>query len=256
MSRPTSDDLRMANATDEKPYRRRSFKTKLMLLVALAVALPALFTCLILGIQLNRQARNLFANGLSANLETFTLVVQDAEKNVSEGLARMASDNTLQVTLDLEIASQLNRYIEAQRQVLGIGFVAVYNAEFPQCCILRHRKERNAGAVAVRGDRRAKRRRLRCRARPDPATGAMRWHGLSRVGTAGPSGPRRQFGRRRPEPGLSTVGIHSRRHAGRKLCVDQRAAEPAHPSSADLGRRRSGLFERRHIKRNYFAPKP
>ncbi len=119
----------MANATDEKPYRRRSFKTKLMLLVALAVALPALFTCLILGIQLNRQARNLFANGLSANLETFTLVVQDAEKNVSEGLARMASDNTLQVTLDLEIASQLNRYIEAQRQVLGIGFVAVYNAD-------------------------------------------------------------------------------------------------------------------------------
>ena len=118
----------MANTTDEKPHRRRSFKTKLMLLVALAVALPALFTCLILGIQLNRQARNLFANGLSANLETFTLVVQDAEKNVSEGLARMASDNTLQVTLDLEMASQLNKYIEAQRQVLGIGFVAVYNA--------------------------------------------------------------------------------------------------------------------------------
>src|ERR1700675_575404 len=119
----------MAIVADGKPHRRRSFKTRLMVLVALAVVLPALFTCLILGIQLNRQARDLFANGLEANLETFSLVLQDAEKNVSEGLNRMASDNTLQVTLDLEMKSQLNKYLEAQRQVLGIAFVAVYNAD-------------------------------------------------------------------------------------------------------------------------------
>ena len=60
----------MASGIETKPYRRRSFKTKLMLLVALAVTLPALLTCLILGVQLNRQARDLFANGLAANLET------------------------------------------------------------------------------------------------------------------------------------------------------------------------------------------
>src|SRR5690349_2604304 len=110
----------MATTATLKPHRRRSFKTKLMLLVALAVVLPALFTCLILGFQLNRQARNLFANGLAANLETFALVLQEAERNVSEGLTRIAADNTLQVTLDLEMKSQLNKYIEAQRQVLGI----------------------------------------------------------------------------------------------------------------------------------------
>jgi signal transduction histidine kinase/CheY-like chemotaxis protein len=114
---------------DDKPRRQRSFKTRLMVLVALAVVLPALFTCIILGIQLNRQARDLFARGLAANLETFSLVLQDAEKNVSEGLNRMASDNTLQVTLDLEMSSQLKKYIEAQRQVLGLAFVAVYNAD-------------------------------------------------------------------------------------------------------------------------------
>jgi signal transduction histidine kinase len=119
----------MANRADKKSYRRRSFKSKLMLLVAMAVALPALLTCLILGIQLNRQARDLFANGLSANLETFALVLQDAEKNVFEGLNRMASDNTLQVTLDLEMSSQLSAYIEEQRHVLGIAFVAIYNAD-------------------------------------------------------------------------------------------------------------------------------
>jgi signal transduction histidine kinase len=129
VSHPTSDDLRMAGSADGKPHRQRSFKTRLMVLVALAVVLPALFTCVILGIQLNRQARDLFASGLAANLETFSLVLQDAEKNVSEGLNRMASDNTLQVTLDLEMSSQLKKYIEAQRQVLGLGFVAVYNAD-------------------------------------------------------------------------------------------------------------------------------
>jgi signal transduction histidine kinase len=118
----------MANASDLKPRRRRSFKTRLMLLVALAVVLPALFTCLILGIQLNRQARSLFANGLAANLETFALVLQDAERNVSDGIARMAADNTLQVTLDLEMKSQLNKYLEAQRQVLGLSFITVFNA--------------------------------------------------------------------------------------------------------------------------------
>ncbi len=119
---------RMPNEADKIPYRRRSFKSKLMLLVALAVTLPALLTCLILGIQLNRQARDLFASGLSANLETFALVLQDAEKNVFEGVNRMASDNTLQITLDLEMSSQLAAYIEEQRRVLGIAFVAVYNA--------------------------------------------------------------------------------------------------------------------------------
>ena len=119
----------MINAADGKPRQRRSFKTRLMLLVALAVVLPALFTCLILGIQLNRQARNLFANGLAANLETFGLVLQDAKKNVSEGLTRVASDNTLQVTLDLGMKSQLNKYLEAQRQVLAISFVAAFDAD-------------------------------------------------------------------------------------------------------------------------------
>ncbi len=119
----------MIKSADGKPHRRRSFKTRLMVLVTLAVVLPALFTCLILGIQLNRQARNLFANGLTANLETFALILQDTERNVSNGLFRMASDNTLQVALDQEMGLQLNAYVEAQRQDLGVAFVAVYTAD-------------------------------------------------------------------------------------------------------------------------------
>lgn len=118
--------------------RFRSFRTKLMVLLALAVSVPALLTCLILGIQLDRQARTLFANTLAASLETFSLILHDNERNLNEGLARAATDNTLQITLELEIKSQLAKYIEAQRNVLRIGFLGVY--------------DRNLGVIAFTGD--------------------------------------------------------------------------------------------------------
>jgi len=106
-----------------------------MWLVALAVTIPTLATCLFLGFQLDRQARTLFANGLSANLETFSLVLTGVEQNLFEGVRRAAADNTLQITLDLDIGAQLSKYIEAQRQVMGISFLGVY--------------ARNSSAIAV-----------------------------------------------------------------------------------------------------------
>jgi signal transduction histidine kinase/CheY-like chemotaxis protein len=101
-----------------------------MWLVALAVSVPALVTSLFLGLQLDRQARTLFASGLVANLETFSLVLHGVEQNLFDGLRRTAADNTLQITLDLEIGAQLKSYIEAQRQVLGIAFLGVYDKNF------------------------------------------------------------------------------------------------------------------------------
>ncbi len=107
--------------------RVRSFKTKLLWLVALSVSAPAVFTSLFLGFQLHQQARTLFANGLSANLESFSLLLHDAERNLFEGLRRAAADNTLQITLDLEIRAQLTKYIETQRKVLGITLLQVHD---------------------------------------------------------------------------------------------------------------------------------
>jgi signal transduction histidine kinase len=125
--------------------RFRSFRAKLLLLVALAVSIPALLTCLILGVQLSRQARALFANELAANLETFALILDDEEKNLEDGLARAAADNTLQITLDLDIRGQLTGYIEAQRQVLKIGFIGVYDRQFRNIALSRG----EAGAIAT-----------------------------------------------------------------------------------------------------------
>jgi signal transduction histidine kinase len=53
-------------------------------------------------------------------------------------LARAATDNTLQITLELEIKAQLAKYIETQRQVLRIAFLGVY--------------DKNSGIIAFSGD--------------------------------------------------------------------------------------------------------
>ena len=106
----------------------RSLRSKLMALVALAVSIPALLTCLALGIQLNRQARSLFTQELAASLETFSLIIQDAESSLRDGLVRAAADNTLQITLDLGMRSQLAGYIDAQREVLQIAFLAAFDS--------------------------------------------------------------------------------------------------------------------------------
>ena len=100
-----------------------------MVLVALAVSVPAVITSLVLGYQLDRQARMLFANGLAANLETFSLILQEIQTNSFEGLTRTAADNTLQVTVDLDIRPQLTKYLETQRQVLRMSFLGVYSRE-------------------------------------------------------------------------------------------------------------------------------
>jgi signal transduction histidine kinase/CheY-like chemotaxis protein len=123
-------DVALQNATAGRPTRRfRSFKTKLTLLVALAVVVPSLFACLILGGQLDRQTRGIFASNLAAQLETFSLILQDSEDSLAKGVTRMAADNTLQVTLDLGIAAQLTRYLDTQRKVLDIDFLATYQPD-------------------------------------------------------------------------------------------------------------------------------
>lgn len=106
---------------------RFSFKTRLILLVALGVSLPALATCVILGMQLDRQARSVFASGLQSNLGTFSLLVEGLQRNTLDGVRRAAADNTVQVTVELQITSQLTEYLDQQAGVIGLDFMAVFD---------------------------------------------------------------------------------------------------------------------------------
>jgi hypothetical protein len=136
MTSPAIAESRQAGFARARPEtastsrrRFRSFKTKLTLLVALAVAVPTLVACLLLGGQLDRQTRAIFASNLAANLETFALILQDSEDSLVKGVTRTASDNTLQLTLDLGITAQLTRYLDRQRKVIGIDFLAAYQPD-------------------------------------------------------------------------------------------------------------------------------
>lgn len=104
-----------------------SFKARLLALVAFAVVLPVLLSSLLLGYQLDRQARVAFEHELEAKLAMVTTTLQDADANVAGGVARAASDNTLQLTLDLAMTSQLSRYIDAQRGVLRLSDLVAYD---------------------------------------------------------------------------------------------------------------------------------
>jgi signal transduction histidine kinase len=93
------------------------------------VIVPSLLACLILGGQLDRQTRAIFASNLAAQLETFTLILGNNENSLAKGVVRTAADNTLQVTLDLGIATQLAHYLDQQRGVLEIDFLAAYQLD-------------------------------------------------------------------------------------------------------------------------------
>ena len=125
---------------------------------------------------------------LAANLETFALILQDTEKNLFDGLKRTAADNTLQITLDLEMRSQLTNYIEAQRRVLGINFLGVYDGK--SGAIAFSGGEQNAGLKEWRlsfGWRNGHQRLCR-RAGRRAATRHVQQHGLPGVGRAGAQG--------------------------------------------------------------------
>ncbi len=103
----------------------RSFKTKLSILVFAAILLPLVVSNILVGSILNSQLLQSHEDRLKADLETFGLILQHTEQEFNQGLLRIASDNTLQVTLDLEIFSQLNHYLERQIDVLGFSGLSV-----------------------------------------------------------------------------------------------------------------------------------
>ncbi len=224
--------------------RFRSFKTKLMWLVALAVSVPAVSTCTFLGFQLDRQARTLFANGLSAHLETFSLVLGGVEQNLFEGVRRAAADNTLQITLDLDIAAQLTKYIEAQRQVMNIDFLGVY--------------DRNVNSIAASGiDNAASRRQwsldgenATAGAECETFTGGrkaarqLQRHCLSGLGRTGVPGARyRPRRRQRSIQGKLLDRLLARGNRGGQPRAGFIAAKPPNRPPADLVWRHSRLCE-------------
>ncbi|MBT3255741.1 MAG: HAMP domain-containing protein [Deltaproteobacteria bacterium] len=106
-----------------------SFRGKLTALVTTAILLPMILSSTLLGGLLEKQLRASFESRLEAGLETFQLILNNKRNVLIQGLTRMASDNTLQMTLKLEIIPQLRKYIESQIEVLGLSTLVVSDVE-------------------------------------------------------------------------------------------------------------------------------
>ena len=81
-----------------------------LLLIAIAVV-PAVAGGLILWQMFSEQLDASYEKRLLTAVETFQLILDNKVKELSNALSRMASDNTLQVTMNLEILPQMQRYL-------------------------------------------------------------------------------------------------------------------------------------------------
>jgi class 3 adenylate cyclase/HAMP domain-containing protein len=106
-----------------------AFKGKLTVLVMTAILLPMLVSSLLLGGMLERRLRVSFESRLEAGLKTFSLILNNKEKELIQGLSRIASDNTLQMTLELGIIPQLRKYLETQIEVLRFSTLIVTDVQ-------------------------------------------------------------------------------------------------------------------------------
>jgi signal transduction histidine kinase len=104
-----------------------SFRGKLIIVILISILVPLLLAGIVLGIMLNRQLSKQFKSRLKAEERTLQLILHDRANEIEHSLTRIAIDNTLQVTLDLEIYSQLERYLATQRQPLAFSALTVYS---------------------------------------------------------------------------------------------------------------------------------
>ena len=104
---------------------KNTFRNKIYMLVIIAVGLPLIFSSLFLGIILNQQLKKSFVYRMEANLETFSLILQNKKDDIIKGVTGFASDNTLQQTLDLQIIPQLKKYVLVQKDILHLNNIII-----------------------------------------------------------------------------------------------------------------------------------
>jgi PAS domain S-box-containing protein len=107
----------------------KSFRGSLTTLIIFAMVVPMLVSGMIFGVMLDNQLRAIFENRLKAGLKTFSLVLNHRQQDLMRGLERIASDNTLQVTLELDIVSQMKKYMASQIAVLKFAGICISDSE-------------------------------------------------------------------------------------------------------------------------------
>jgi signal transduction histidine kinase/CheY-like chemotaxis protein len=102
---------------------------RIPLLLVTAALLPTLFASIVLWQMLSEQLYSSFEKRLTAGVETLSLILQHKHRELHSALSRIASDNTIHVTMELEILPQLKKYLQSQYQVSDFDFLFVYDSK-------------------------------------------------------------------------------------------------------------------------------
>ncbi len=98
--------------------RKISFKKKLTILVSFAIFIPLVISGFLAGSFLHRHFLAMHTTQLQTEIKTLSLLLSQRQSELTQGIQRVASDNTLQVTLDLEILPQLSKYLNYQADTI------------------------------------------------------------------------------------------------------------------------------------------
>lgn len=97
-----------------------------MALVAVsAMLVPVLLVTVVLWLTFAAQIDDSYQKRLETSLSVFELVVAQDLDDFRSSLSRLTADNTIQVTVDLDIRPQLRRYLRSQFDVADFEFVIV-----------------------------------------------------------------------------------------------------------------------------------
>ena len=87
--------------------------------------LPVLLVATVLWRSFSAQIQDSYEKRLMTSLNIFELVITEGVEEFRGTLARLAADNTLQMTVNLDIRPQLRRYLQSQFEISEFAFVSV-----------------------------------------------------------------------------------------------------------------------------------
>jgi diguanylate cyclase (GGDEF)-like protein/PAS domain S-box-containing protein len=119
-------------ASPNTPIAPMRSRQPLAILLGITLLLPALLVAILLWSNFVSQLEQTNQKRLFSSLNVLELVVAEAANEFRASLARLAVDNTLQVTVMLDIRPQMLRYLRTQFDLSEFTFLSVHDLEGEQ----------------------------------------------------------------------------------------------------------------------------
>ncbi|MES9832646.1 MAG: EAL domain-containing protein [Candidatus Thiodiazotropha sp. DIVDIV] len=129
----------MINLGDETRKRPVIFLAMLLML------LPAILVAVVLWQTFSHQIDNSYEKRLIANLSVLELAIGRSVSDFRNALTRLSADNTLQVTVDLDIRPQLKRYLTSQFDISDFSHIQIASNDGKPLVTVGRESDANSG---------------------------------------------------------------------------------------------------------------